>query len=88
MADEIHMADAEADGDEPRTLQPLQAAAVNYRFDFAPGAGHTLLTLQGAEHTGPSPRAVRCRANGLRLQAQARAEGHAARDDIAAGGMR
>ena len=41
------MADADTDGDEARTLWPLQAAAVSDRIDFGPRDGHKLLTLQG-----------------------------------------
>ena len=38
----------DADGDEARTLRPLQAAAITYRIAFGPRAGHKLSTLQGA----------------------------------------
>jgi len=39
--------DADGDGDEARTLRPLQAAAITYRIDFGPRAGRKVLTLRG-----------------------------------------
>ncbi len=36
---QTYMADADADGDEARTLRPLQAAAVSYRIAFGPRVG-------------------------------------------------
>jgi hypothetical protein len=42
------LADPNADGDEARTLRPLQAAAITYRIAFGPRAGQKVLTLRGA----------------------------------------
>ena len=42
------LADPNADGDEARTLRPLQAAAITYRIAFGPRAGQKALTLRGA----------------------------------------
>ena len=45
---QTYMADPNADGDEARTLRPLQAAAITYRIAFGPRAGQKVLTLRGA----------------------------------------
>jgi hypothetical protein len=42
------LADPNADGDEARTLRPLQVAAITYRIAFGPRAGQKVLTLRGA----------------------------------------
>jgi uncharacterized protein (DUF983 family) len=42
------LAEPDADGEEARTLRPLQAAAVTYRIAFGPRAGQKVLTLRGA----------------------------------------
>ncbi|MCE2907346.1 MAG: hypothetical protein LW712_00715 [Burkholderiaceae bacterium] len=42
------LAELDANGEEARTLRPLQAAAVTYRIAFGPRAGQKLLTLRGA----------------------------------------
>ena len=41
------LAEAGADGEEARTLWPLQAAAIPYRIAFGPRAGQKVLTLRG-----------------------------------------
>jgi len=45
---QTYLADPNADGDEARTLRPLQAAAITYRIAFGPRAGQKVLTLRGA----------------------------------------
>ena len=45
---QIYLAEPQTDGDEARTLRPLQAAAITYRIAFGPRAGHKVLTLRGA----------------------------------------
>ena len=45
---QIYLAEADADGEEARTLRPLQAAAVTYRIAFGPHAEQNVLTLRGA----------------------------------------
>ena len=45
---QTYLAEPDADGDEARTLRPLQAAAVTYRIAFVPRAGQKMLTLRGA----------------------------------------
>jgi hypothetical protein len=42
-----YLAGPDADGDQARTLRPLQAAAVTYRIAFGPRAGQKVLTLGG-----------------------------------------
>ena len=42
------LADPNADGDEARTLRPLQAAAITCRIAFGPRAWQKVLTLRGA----------------------------------------
>jgi hypothetical protein len=46
------LVDPNTDGDEARTLRPLQAAAIAYRIVFGPRAGHKVLTLRGARGHG------------------------------------
>ena len=46
---QTYLAEPDADGDEARTLRPLQAAAITYCIAFGPRAGHKVLTLRGAE---------------------------------------
>jgi hypothetical protein len=41
------LAEPGADGEEARTLRPLQAAAITYRIAFGPRAGQKVLTLRG-----------------------------------------
>jgi hypothetical protein len=53
------LAEPDADGDEARTLQPLQAAAITHRIAFGPRAGRNVLTLRGAMAREPR-RASRC----------------------------
>jgi hypothetical protein len=46
----------DADGDEARTLQPLQAAAITHRIAFGPRAERNVLTLRGAMAREPAAR--------------------------------
>ena len=45
---QTYLAEPDAEGEEARTLRPLQAAAVTYRIAFGPRAGQKVLTLRGA----------------------------------------
>ncbi|MCE2692604.1 MAG: transposase, partial [Rubrivivax sp.] len=45
---QTYLAEPDADGEEARTLRPLQAAAVTYRIAFGPRAGQKVLALRGA----------------------------------------
>ena len=42
---QTYLAEPDADGEEARTLRPLQAAAITYRNAFGPRAGQKVLTL-------------------------------------------
>lgn len=45
---QTYLAEPKADGNETRTLRPLQAAAITYRIVFGPCAVQKMLTLRGA----------------------------------------
>ena len=45
---QAYLAESDADGEEARTLRPLQATAITYRIAFGPRAGQKVLTLGGA----------------------------------------
>ena len=71
------LAEPDADGDEARTLRPLQAAAITYRIAFGPRAGHKLLTLRGAMPREASARQLLCAdIDGFSLHAAVRVETH------------
>jgi hypothetical protein len=60
---QTYLAEPDADGEEARTLRPLQAAAITYRIAFGPRAGQKVLTLRGAERghgTVPADGPVSC----------------------------
>lgn len=42
------LAEPDTEGEEARTVRPLQAAAITYRIAFGPRAGQKVLTLRGA----------------------------------------
>ena len=41
------LAEPDGDGEEARTLRPMQAAAITYRIALGPRAGQKMLTLRG-----------------------------------------
>ncbi|HEY6356492.1 MAG TPA: transposase [Burkholderiaceae bacterium] len=45
---QTYLAEPDPDGEEARTLRPLQAAAIAYRIAFGPRAGQKMVTLRGA----------------------------------------
>ena len=57
---QTYLAESDADGDEARTLRPLQAAAITYRIAFGPRAGHKVLTLRGAMPRESGPQQPLC----------------------------
>jgi hypothetical protein len=68
---------ADADGEEARTLRPLQAAAITYRIAFGPRAGQKVLTLRGAMPREDSARQPLCAdIDGFSLHAAVRVEAH------------
>jgi len=74
---ETYLAEPDADGDEARTLRPLQAAAVTYRIAFGPRARHEVLTLGDAMPRDAAPRQPLCAdIDGFSLHAAVRCEAH------------
>ena len=72
-----YLADIDVDGDDVRTLMPLQAAACTYRIAFGPRAGQKILTLQhGMPREAPSDRALCANAHGFSLHAAVRCDAH------------
>ena len=57
---QTYLAEPDADGEDARTLRPLQAAAVTYRVAFGPCAGQKVLTLRGAMPREAAPRQPLC----------------------------
>ena len=74
---QTHLADPDADGEEARTLRPLQAAAVTYRFAFGHRAGQKVLTLRGAmPREAPARQPLCADIDGFSLHAAVRVEAH------------
>jgi hypothetical protein len=76
-AGQTYLAEPDADGEETRTLRPLQAAAITYRIAFGPRAGRKVLTLRGAmprESTAQQPQCADI--DGFSLHAAVRVEAH------------
>ena len=71
------LTEADADGEEARTLRPLQAAAVTYRIAFGSRAGQKVLTLRGAMPREVTARQALCaEVDGFSLHAAVRVEAH------------
>ncbi len=74
---QTYVAEPDADGDEARTLRPLQAAAVTYRIAFGPRAGQKVLTLRGAMPRESAAGQPLCAdIDGFSLHAAVRVEAH------------
>jgi hypothetical protein len=74
---QTYLAEPDADGDEARTLRPLQAAAITYRIAFGPRAGQKVLTLRGAMARFGLARELLCSdIDGFSLHAAVRVEAH------------
>lgn len=74
---QTYLAEPDADGEEARTLRPLQAAAVTYRIAFGPRAGQKVLTLRGAMPREDWARQPLCAdIDGFSLHAAVRVEAH------------
>ena len=74
---QTYLADPDADGEEARTLRPLQAAAVTYRIAFGLRAGQRVLTLRGATPRETAVRQPLCAdIDGFSLHAAVRCEAH------------
>jgi hypothetical protein len=74
---QTYPAEPDADGEEARTLRPLQAAAVTYRIAFGPRTGQKVLTLRGAMPREDAARQPLCAdIDGFSLHAAVRVEAH------------
>jgi hypothetical protein len=74
---QTYLAEPDAEGEEERTLRPLQAAAVTYRIAFAPRAGQKVLTLRGATPRDTPARQTLCAdIDSFSLHAAVRVEAH------------
>lgn len=74
---QTYLAEPDADGEEARTLRPLQAAAITYRIAFGPRAGQKVLTLRGAMPREDRARQPLCAdIDGFSLHAAVRVEAH------------
>jgi hypothetical protein len=72
---QTYLAEPDADGEEARTLRPLQAAAITYRIAFGPRAGQKVLTLRGATPRESAARESLCAdIDGFSLHAAVRVE--------------
>ncbi len=70
-----YLAEPDADGEESRTLRPLQAAAVTYRIAFGLRAGQKVLTLRGAmPREAPARQPLCADIDGFNLHAAVRVE--------------
>jgi len=71
------LAEPDADGDEARTLRPLQAAAITCRIAIGPRAGQEVLTLRGAMPRESTARQPLCAdIDGFSLHAAPRVQAH------------
>ena len=67
----------DTDGDDSRTLVPLQAAATTYRIAFGPRAGQKILTLQrDMPREASSDHALCANAHGFSLHTAVRCDTH------------
>jgi hypothetical protein len=74
---QTYLAEPDGDGEEARTLRPLQTAAATYRIAFAPRAGRKVLTLRGAMPRKAAARQPLCAdIDGFSLHAAVRVEAH------------
>ena len=71
------LADPDEDGEQARTLRPLQAASITYRIAFGPRAGQKVLTLRGAMPRENRVRQPLCAdIDGFSLHAAVRIQAH------------
>ena len=74
---QTYLAEPDADGEESRTLRPLQAAAVTYRIAFGPRAGQRVLTPRGAmPRDGTASQPLCADIEGFSMHAAVRVEAH------------
>ena len=74
---QTYLGELDADGEEARTLRPLQAAAITYRIAFGPRAGQKVLTLRGSTPREDWAHQPLCAdIDGFSLHAAVRVEAH------------
>ncbi|WP_409981725.1 transposase [Roseateles sp.] len=74
---QTYLTELDSDGEEARTLRPLQAAAITYRTAFGPRAGQKVPTLRGAMPRETAARQPLCAdIDGFSLHAAVRVEAH------------
>lgn len=74
---QTYLAEPDADGEEARTLRPLQAAAITCRIAFGPRAWQKVLTLTGAMPRETTARQALCAdIDGFSLHGAVRIEAH------------
>jgi hypothetical protein len=74
---QTYLAGPDSDGEEVRTLRPLQAAAITCHIAFGPRAGQKVLTLRGAMPRETAARQPLCAdIDGFSLHAAVRVEAH------------
>ncbi len=74
---QTYLAEPDADGEEARTLRPLQAAAITYRIALGPRAWQKVLTLRGAMPREATARQPLCAdIDGFSLHAAVRVDAH------------
>ena len=74
---QTYLAEPDTEGEESRTLRPLQAAAITYRIAFGPRAGQKVLTLRGAMPREDRARQPQCAdIDGFSLHAAVRVQAH------------
>jgi hypothetical protein len=72
---QTYLAELDADGEEARTLRPLQAAAITHRIAFGPRAWQKVLTVRGAMPREGAARQPLCAdVDGFSLHAAVRVE--------------
>ena len=74
---QAYLAEPDADGEEARTLRPLQAAAITYRIACGPRAEQKVLTLRGATPRETAAQQPLCAdIDGFSVHAAVRVEAH------------
>lgn len=74
---QTYLTEPDVEGEEARTLRPLQTAAVTYRIAFGPRAGQKVLTLRGVMPREATARQPLCAdIDGFSFHAAVRIEAH------------
>ena len=74
---QTYLAEPDTEGEESRTLRPLQAAAITYRIAFGPRAGQKVLSVRAAMPREGAARQPLCAdIDGFNLHAAVRVQAH------------